>query len=56
MKYLGPAREKIREINRRYSKPKIPLSKGTKVILMVLRIYLLSLVGLLAYALVTSTR
>jgi hypothetical protein len=53
MSYVSDAIGKIREINRRYAQPKIRLTRSTKVILMVLRIYLLSLVGLLVYALVT---
>ncbi len=56
MSYLSNAVGKIREINRRYREPKIRLSRGTKVVLMLLRIYLLALVGLLLFALVTRTR
>lgn len=44
---------KIREINRTYAVPRIRLTTGTKVILIALRIYLLTLVGLLLYSLVT---
>jgi len=51
---LGDAVGKIREINRRYRTPKIPLTRGTKVVLMTLRVYLLTLVGLLVYALVSG--
>ncbi len=40
---------KIREINRRYSKPRIRLSMGTRIALLALRIYLITLVILLAY-------
>ncbi len=40
---------KIREINRRYSKPKIRMSRGIRISLLVLRLYLISLVLLLAY-------
>lgn len=56
MGHLADARARIREINARYRTPRIPLSRGTKVILMGLRIYLLALVGLLLYALVTHSR
>ena len=40
---------KIREINHRYSKPHIEISRGVKISLMALRIYLLLLVSLIVY-------
>jgi hypothetical protein len=40
---------KIREINQRYSKPHIEMSRGVKISLMALRIYLLVLVSLIVY-------
>ena len=40
---------KIREINHRYSKPHIEMSRGIKISLMALRIYLFVLVGLILY-------
>jgi hypothetical protein len=40
---------KIREINHRYSKPHIEMSRGVKISLMALRIYLLLLVSLIVY-------
>ena len=40
---------KIRQINQRYSKPHIEMSRGVKISLMGLRIYLLLLVGLIVY-------
>lgn len=40
---------KIREINHRYSKPHIVMSRGVKISLMTLRVYLLLLVGLFVY-------
>ncbi len=40
---------KIREINHRYSEPHIEMSAGVKMSLMALRIYLLLLVGIIAY-------
>jgi hypothetical protein len=46
--------EKIREINRRYSKPRIHMSNGVRFALLMLRIYLLFLVLLLAFKFVTS--
>lgn len=41
--------DKIREINRRYAKPRIRLSRGTRLALLALRLYLIVLVILLAY-------
>ena len=40
---------KIREINHRYSKPHIEMSRGVRLSLMALRVYLLLLVGLIVY-------
>jgi len=40
---------KIREINKRYSKPKVKMSREIRIALLVLRLYLISLVVLLAY-------
>jgi hypothetical protein len=40
---------KIQEINHRYSKPHIEMSRGVKISLMALRIYLFVLVGLILY-------
>jgi len=40
---------KIREINERYSTPHIEMSRGVKISLMALRIYLLLLVSLIVY-------
>ena len=47
---------KIREINKRYSKPRIKLSKGTRVALLSLRLYLITLVILLDYKFYTLLR
>ena len=44
---------KIREINQRYGKPKIEMSKGVKFSLAVLRIYLFVLVLLMIYKFIT---
>jgi hypothetical protein len=40
---------KIREINHRYSKPHIEMSRAVKISLLSLRIYLFVLVGLILY-------
>jgi len=43
----------IREINQRYAKPKIEMSKGVSFSLAVLRIYLFVLVLLMIYKFIT---
>jgi hypothetical protein len=48
--------EKIREINRRYSKPRIKLSRGVKFSLLMLRLYLVAIVLLLLFKLITLIR
>lgn len=53
MSWIHDAAEKIRGINRTYAVPRIRLTPGIKVVLILLRLYLLILVGLLLYALVT---
>lgn len=40
---------KVREINKKYATPKIKLSRGTRLALLALRLYLIILVILLAY-------
>ena len=40
---------KIREINQRYSKPHIEMSRGVRISLMALRVYLFLLVALIVY-------
>ncbi len=40
---------KIRNINQKYATPKIKLTGGAKIALLFLRLYLIFLVGLLAY-------
>lgn len=44
---------KIREINQRYSKPHIEMSRMVKMSLLGLRIYLLILVSLMIYKFIT---
>jgi hypothetical protein len=51
--WVHNAAEKVREINRTYAVPRIRLSRTTKVVLVLLRVYLLMLVGLLLYSLIT---
>jgi hypothetical protein len=40
---------KIGEINRRYRTPRLAMSRGVRITLMVLRLYLLFLVSLMVY-------
>jgi hypothetical protein len=47
--YLGEFTSKIRQINQKYAKPTIKLSRGAKFALLLLEIYLIFLVGLLAF-------
>jgi hypothetical protein len=56
MRVMNPFKglvDKIREINRRYAKPKIRLSRATRLALLALRLYLIVLVILLAYRFAT---
>jgi hypothetical protein len=41
--------DKVRAINRRYAHPRLTISPMVRVCLLILRLYLLFLVGLLAY-------
>ena len=46
---------KIMEINRRYAKPRIRMSRGVRFALLMLRLYLIFLVLILAYRFITLT-
>ncbi|MEI8230464.1 MAG: hypothetical protein WCG83_05020 [Candidatus Peregrinibacteria bacterium] len=48
--------QKIREINRRYAKPRIHTSPGVSLALLFLRLYLIFLVAVLCYKFVTIIR
>jgi len=47
---------KIREINRKYAKPRLQMTPGVRFALFMLRIYLLFLVGLLFYKFITIVK
>jgi hypothetical protein len=47
--------EKIKEINHRYSNPRIRMSRGVRFALLMLRLYLIFLVLILAYKFATMT-
>ena len=46
----------VRQVNRRYVKPEIELSRFAKACLFVLRIYLLAMIALMGYFLVQQVR
>jgi hypothetical protein len=46
---------KMREINRKYAKPRIKMSRGVRFALLMLRLYLIFLVLILAYRFITLT-
>jgi cell division septal protein FtsQ len=48
------ARNKVAEINEKYRTPKIRMSRGVKIALLILRLYLLFLVVILTYKFITS--
>jgi hypothetical protein len=54
MNPISRAIAKMREINRRYAKPRIKLSRSTRFALLALRLYLLFLVALLLYRFVIT--
>ena len=45
---------KVREINEKYKTPKIRMSRGVKIALVFLRLYLLFLVVILIYKFITT--
>jgi len=47
---------KIRHINRQYAVPQIQMSPGVRVSLVLLRLYLIVVIGLTLYKFVTSIR
>ena len=54
MNPLGRFIAKVHEINRRYAKPRIKLSRETRLALLALRLYLLFLVAMLLYKFVIT--
>jgi hypothetical protein len=50
---LGGNFDKVRAINRRYARPRLAISPAARICLLILRLYLLFLVGLLAYKFVS---
>jgi len=52
--FLARRFEKIAEINRKYQKPRITMTPVTRMVLLLLRIYLLLLVAILFYKFFTT--
>ncbi len=52
--FLRRSLDKIHEINRKYAKPRIKMSRSVKFVLLMLRLYLFFLVGLLVFRLITG--
>jgi hypothetical protein len=50
---IGGNLDKVRAINRRYAHPRLTISPMVRLCLLILRVYLLLLVGLLAYKFIT---
>lgn len=50
---LRDAIGRVNEVNRRYSKPRIRMSRGVRFALLMLRLYLIFLVLILAYKFMT---
>ena len=53
MRTINQFINKIREINLRYAKPKVEMSRAVKISLAVLRVYLFLLVVLMIYKFIT---
>ncbi len=47
---------KIREINEKYAKPRVKMTKGVAVALFMLRLYLIILVGILVIKFITLVK
>jgi hypothetical protein len=52
--FLARRFKKIDEINRKYQKPRITMMPATRIVLLLLRIYLLLLVAILFYKFFTT--
>jgi hypothetical protein len=52
--FLAKRFEKVAEINRKYQKPRIAMTPMTRIVLLLLRIYLLLLVAILIYKFFTT--
>jgi hypothetical protein len=47
---------KIREINQKYATPRVKMTKGVRVALLLLRVYLILLVGILVVKFITLVK
>lgn len=48
--------EQVRQVNRKYAKPELQMTRFMKISLLVLRIYLLAMIGMMGYFLVQQVR
>lgn len=48
--------KKIREINKKYEKPRVKMTRGVSVALFMLRLYLILLVGVLVLKFITMVK
>ena len=48
--------EQVRQVNRKYAKPEIEMTRFAKVCLLILRIYLLAMIGLMGWFLIQQVR
>ena len=55
MNFFGNIAGSVREINRKYARPEIETTWFVKICLLSLRIYLLTMVGLMVYALIKQS-
>ncbi len=54
--FFRPRFGKIREINEKYSHPRVKMTKGVKVALFMLRLYLILLVGILVLKFISMVK
>ena len=55
MNFFGNIAGSVREINRKYARPEIETTWFVKICLLSLRLYLLTMVGLMVYALIKQS-
>jgi len=54
--FFRPHFGKIREINEKYAKPRVKMTRGVAVALFMLRLYLILLVGILVIKFITMVK
>ena len=48
--------EQVRQVNRKYAKPELQMTRFMKISLLVLRLYLLAMIGLMGWFLIQQVR